>query len=100
MPGDKIATFKSQTANTIWKEYLNKVIKYSTVEYSGKAIVNFTIDTYGKCVNIYMRKSLNYFLDNDAKQIINKSPLWDAAIKNGKKISIDFSQPFVFEVAE
>jgi hypothetical protein len=82
-----------------WKSFLFKNLDVRVIEDSNKGgtiWVGFTIDTSGKCVNIYMKKSVEFVLDDEGRRILEISPLWKPSILKGKKIKADRIQPLTF----
>ena len=45
----------------------------------GTVYVGFTIDTSGKIINVYIKKSVEYVLNEEAKKLIEKSSDWKPA---------------------
>jgi hypothetical protein len=82
-----------------WKNFLLKNLNGSVAEdsYKGGSIrIGFTVDTTGKCINIYMRKSVEFVLDEEGKRIMQLSPLWNPAMQKGKKLRAYRIQPLTF----
>ncbi|MGG9960242.1 energy transducer TonB [Ferruginibacter sp. SUN106] len=99
--GEREATFKR--GNRDWIKYLSENINPDAGSESakgGEVRVGFTVNTLGKCVEVYMRKSVELVLDEEAIRVIESSPVWIPALKNGKKINAYRVQPLVFDVRE
>jgi antitoxin component YwqK of YwqJK toxin-antitoxin module len=82
-----------------WIKYLTKNLNGDVANNSvmgGQVRVAFVVDTTGKCIDIYLRKSVEFVLDEEAKKIIQKSPLWHPAFQNGKVKKAYRIQPIVF----
>lgn len=82
-----------------WKDYLVKNIDFDVVDKSvrgGKTRVAFTINTEGRCVDIYLKRSVEFVLDEEAIRLIQNSPVWQPAIQDGKKVNAFRIQPISF----
>ncbi|HMI78153.1 MAG TPA: energy transducer TonB [Ferruginibacter sp.] len=82
-----------------WKDYLVKNLDFDVIEKSvkgGKVHVGFTVNTSGKCVDVYLRRSVEFVLDEEAIRIIENSPLWHPAVQDGKKVNAYRTQPLTF----
>ena len=62
----------------------------------GIVLVGFTIDTTGKCFNIFLKKSVEYKVDEEARRVIEKCPNWKPAFQNGKLLNAYRLQPISF----
>lgn len=79
--GEKEAMYKSGDKD--WVRYLVQNLKAEVGEKSvkgGQVRVGFTVNTYGKCVDVYLRRSVEFILDEEAIRVIENSPLWQPAI--------------------
>ncbi len=95
--GEKEAEYGKNGA--IWKKYLQKNLRAEVAAESvkgGSVRIGFTVDTPGKCVDIYVRKSVEFVLDEEVKRIIAASPLWTPAEQDGKKVKAFRIQPITF----
>lgn len=85
-----------------WTNYLERmIVRRNTVmknKIGGKVILNFTITTHGEIANVYLFKSVGYFIDEDAIEIIEKSPRWDAALIDGKRVDFEHQQAISFAI--
>lgn len=82
-----------------WRKYLLKRMKkfeQVTINSAGKVIVAFVVDTTGTTTNIYLRRSMNYVMDQQSTKAILESPKWIPAFQNGRKVKAWRLQPFVF----
>lgn len=96
-PGEVEATFRSGNAD--WMKYLSKNLDAEVAAKSvrgGNVIVQFRVNTEGKCVDVNLYKSVEFILDDEAIHIIEKSPLWEPAIQNGRKVNAYRRQPLTF----
>ena len=97
-PDEREAKFKGK-ANA-WIKYLIKKLEASkAAEKStngGRVEVSFKVDTTGKTTDIFLRKSVEYYLDEEAISVIKDSPLWEPAFQNGKYVNAYRVQPLTF----
>ena len=63
---------------------------------NGKVRVLFVVNTEGKTAEIYLKKSAQFGLDEEALQIIKNSPTWKPAFQNGHIVKAYRVQPFTF----
>ncbi len=94
---EKEATFKKGDSG--WKSYLIKNLngELAAKSYNGGTVrVAFRVNTDGKCVDAYLRKSVEFVLDEEALRIIETSPLWNPAFQNGKNVNAYRIQPITF----
>ncbi len=87
--------------NSDWLKYLRKNLNSKVGLQSAKGgtvDVQFIIDTDGKIQNIYLKKSFEYALDEEAKRVIEKSPVWNPAFQNGKSVKAYRIQPISFNI--
>lgn len=64
----------------------------------GTVLVGFTVTKTGKVIDIFLRKSVEYILDEEAKRVISKSPDWKPAWQFGKNVNAYRVQPITFSV--
>lgn len=84
---------------TDWGKYLSKNINgevSAKSAYGGTVVVTFVVNTSGKCVDVHLQKSVEFVLDDEALRVIEKSPLWESAIQNGRKVNAYRRQPLTF----
>lgn len=87
--------------NDAWIKYLRKNLNAKVALKSvkgGTVYVQFIIDTVGKVQNIFIKKSVEYALDEEAKRVIEKSSEWNPAFQNGKFVKAYRIQPISFSV--
>ena len=85
--------------NGDWIKYLTKNLNADVGNQSlagGQVRVMFTVTKEGKCVEVHMKKSVEYVLDEEAIRIIEQSPVWQPAIQYGKKVNAYRVQPLTF----
>lgn len=94
---EKEAAFKKGDKG--WIKYLSKAINADVGIKSvrgGKVRVGFTVSKSGKCVDVYLRKSVEFVLDEEAIRVIENSPLWEPAIQDGRIVNAYRIQPLTF----
>ena len=92
------ATF-GKGGNYAFPKYLMKTINGkvgSNLGKTGIVQVGFTIDTTGKCLNIFLKKSVEYYVDEEVKRAIEKCPNWKPAFENGKPVNAYIIAPITF----
>lgn len=95
--GEREAVYKNGDSD--WKRYLVQKLNAEVGNQSvrgGQVRVCFIVDTSGKCVNVYLRKSVEFVLDEEAIRVIEKSPLWEPAVQFGRKVNAYRIQPITF----
>lgn len=95
--GEKEAEFGKKDKG--WKSYLenNLIADVGLQSVKGGTVkIAFIVDTLGKCVEIYVRKSVEFVLDEEVKRIIASSPPWNSAEQDGKKVKAYRIQPITF----
>jgi TonB family protein len=63
----------------------------------GTVRVGFRVNTDGKCVDVFLRRSVEFVLDEEGLRIVEKSPLWNPAVQNGRKVNAYRIQPITFK---
>lgn len=94
---DREATFKNGDKD--WIKYLSENVNAELTDKSvkgGMVRASFMVNKEGKCVEIYIRKSVEFVLDEEVLRVIESSPLWHPAVKDGKNINAYRTQPLTF----
>ena len=60
--------------------------------------VSFEINTMGKVNKIFLYHSAEWSADNEAIRLLNNSPIWNPAEKNGLPAEYNFRQKLTFRV--
>ena len=98
VPGEVESSFSGGPAG--WARYLNKNITYPeramSAKVMGRVVLQFIVDESGKVLSPEINKSLEYSLDEEALRIIQKSPNWSPATKDGKVLKSYKKQPITF----
>jgi TonB family protein len=64
----------------------------------GKVIVGFTINEIGSVIDVVIIDGINYYLDEEAKRIIESLPKWKPAFQNGENVRVRFNIPINFKL--
>jgi protein TonB len=85
-----------------WQRYLIKNLQYperaEKKEIQGQVQVLFKVDKDGNITDPYIRKSLEYSLDQETLRIINQSGKWDPATKDGIPVNSYKIQPLNYRL--
>jgi hypothetical protein len=82
-----------------WIKYLTKNLNAEVGNQSvagGQVRVMFIVNREGKCVEVHLKKSVEFVLDDEAMRVIEQSPLWQPAFQDGKNVNAYRVQPFTF----
>jgi hypothetical protein len=94
------AGFKEPTFDGFRKlleQHLQYPIQAQDAGAQGIVTYNFSVNVEGKIENMYLFKTANYYLDLEAKRLINKTNgKWKPAILNGNKIIYPHKQSINF----
>jgi hypothetical protein len=99
----KPASFDNQK-NKMWQKYLEKNLRVPerVMNVLGRgnytAIVCFVVNKFGNTDDIYMMHSIEWSADAEMFHLIKDSPPWQAAIRNGEKVSYRQKQSITFSV--
>lgn len=94
---EKEAQFKKSDKD--WKKYLTSNLNAEVAQGSlkgGMVMVKFVVNTAGECTQVHMAKSVEYVLDEEARRVIENSPLWQPAVQNGRIVNAYRRQPITF----
>lgn len=86
-----------------WLQYLNKHLRYpdNALNYriQGQVVIGFIVDTEGHIPesSVYVDKSVEYSLDEEALRMILNSPAWTPASRNGRLVKSYKKQPINFQ---
>lgn len=87
-----------------WLRYLNKNLRYPddavNKRIEGQVIVGFVVDTVGRIAetSVWLSRSVEFDLDEEAIRIILNSPAWNPASRNGRLIDAYKRQPVIFKL--
>ena len=83
-------------------KYLEKNTKYPKVgaekAIGGRVKVYFVVDEEGNVTDVKINEGINYYLDEEAKKIIEGLPKWKPAVKDGKNVRVNFILPIFFKL--
>jgi periplasmic protein TonB len=88
----------------VWLGYINKNLHYPgnavKKHIEGKVVIAFVVDKQGHVpVNkVFVDRSLEYSLDQEALRIIFSTPLWLPAVQNGRNVNSYKKQPIIFRL--
>lgn len=69
------------------QDFIKKNLRYpNEARRYGKVIVEFTVKKSGKCTDFTIVKSVIDELDFSAVETLQGMPMWEPAVKNGKKV--------------
>jgi protein TonB len=94
---EREATFKKGDSD--WMKYLTKNLNADVGNQSvagGEVRVMFIVNKEGKCVEVHLKKSVEFVLDQEAIRIVEQSPLWQPAVQDGKNVNAYRVQPLTF----
>ncbi|MBO9198989.1 MULTISPECIES: energy transducer TonB [Niastella] len=87
-----------------WLRYLNRNLHYPEralqSRITGQVIVNFEVDTTGTIGDMYMYRSVEFSLDEEAMRLIHESPKWEPSTKEGKPVKAYKLQPLIFDLGQ
>ncbi len=91
---DPVVNYKAarpETGNRAFKQYLEDNLVYPEAaeanEVEGTVVLELTIDSSGQVSEIDIKRSLGYGCDEEAIRLVNDGPNWEAAEKNGSRVS-------------
>ncbi|GAB2828278.1 energy transducer TonB [Ferruginibacter profundus] len=82
-----------------WGKYLSKNLNGDVADNSvagGEVVVQFVVNISGTCTDVHLAKSVEFVLDEEAIRVIEKSPLWQPAFQDGRKVNAYRRQPINF----
>ncbi len=98
---DKVASFKGQNPSEFSK-WVSVRLRYprnlSDQYIEGAVRTRFSIDKEGDVYNVLIAKGSHPVFDREAFRVINKSPKWTPAQKDGQPVEMYFNFPVMFYV--
>lgn len=86
-----------------WQMYLTKNLRYPDAAIqtnsTGKVVVAFIVGKDGSVGDIFLHKSVEYSLDDEAVRMIRESPKWEPAYQNGRNVKSYKLQPLLFALS-
>ena len=77
-------------------DFINKEFNFSSVKKHGKILVSFTIETSGELKDIRVIEFPNVEAAVEIIRVLNKSPNWQSATRNGKPFRTNIKLPLIF----
>lgn len=100
VPGEVESSFRGGPRG--WLQFLNANFEYPqralNKQIAGTVQLQFIIEANGKVQEPFIKKSVEYSLDEEALRIIRKSPAWNPASKDGEKVKSYKMQPLTFRL--
>ncbi|MEO6669612.1 MAG: energy transducer TonB [Ferruginibacter sp.] len=84
-----------------WRKYLTQKLDPNVSVNSvagGKILVAFMINKNGKGSDFFLRKSVEYVLDEESLRVLYEMPDWEPAFQNGKNVNAYRVQPITFVI--
>jgi protein TonB len=85
-----------------FRKWIGENIRYPEVAtengIQGRVIVQFTVNTEGKVVNVKVLRGVDPALDKEAIRIIESSPKWTPGKQRNKPVRILYTLPVIFQL--
>lgn len=85
-------------------KFLGRKIHYpspaSRAGIQGKVFVNFVVTSEGDIKDVKVLKGIGYGCDEEAVRVISQFPQWTPGKQSGKAVSVKFTVPINFQLAE
>lgn len=98
---DEMAEFQGGSLET-FRTWVQKKLVYPPEAIkngiSGKVIVQFAVDSKGVVCDVKVLRSVFPLLDKETTRVIESSPDWTPAVKEGKKVKQQFTMPVIFQL--
>lgn len=96
-------TFNGGDANEFSK-WVNNNLKYpadaKAAGTQGRVTLTFTVSESGKVKDVKVLRGVDPSLDAEAVRVVSASPDWTPGQANGKKVSVTFTFPVIFQLAK
>ena len=94
-------TFQGGDANSFSK-WVNENIVYPEMcrenNVSGKVMLQFTVDKYGKLGNIRILREIDPELAKEAVRVVSMSPMWEPGRQSGRAVNVTYTFPVQFKL--
>ena len=70
--------------------------KYNNI--IGRSTVTFIVDETGQITYVHTKNPIDFYLDTEARRVIEKMPPWKPGLNNGKPVKVYFTQTIKFEI--
>ena len=84
----------------LFGEYLvaqNYPDEVKKMNLQGKVLIEFTVDEFGKVINVNVAKGINHFLDEAARKTIESLPNWTPASHDSKNVRVKVVVPISYK---
>ncbi|MGN7889394.1 TonB family protein [Dyadobacter sp. 22481] len=85
-------------------KFLGRNIKYPTraskANVQGKVFVNFVVTSAGDIQDVKILKGIGFGCDEEALRVVSKFPKWTPGKQDGKSVSVKYTVPINFQLAE
>jgi hypothetical protein len=78
-------------------DFVNREFNFSKVTKSGKMVASFTVDADGSIKDIKVLEFPEVSAAAEIIRVLNKSPKWEPALRNGKPFSTTVKLPLIFK---
>jgi hypothetical protein len=78
-------------------DFVNREFNFSKVTKSGKMVASFTVDADGSIKEIKVLEFPEVSAAAEIIRVLNKSPKWEPALRNGKPFSTTVKLPLIFK---
>lgn len=99
---EQMPEFKGGTRDLY--EYLARNIRYPRIAMAenveGKVVLSFTVDSKGYVNNIEVLKAIGGGCEEEAIRVVNQMPKWKPGSQNRKPVSVRYTLPISFKLAE
>ncbi|HXC06821.1 MAG TPA: TonB family protein [Bacteroidia bacterium] len=89
-PGGDTARVAFIMGHTRYTEAMQKADK------KGRVVVDFTVDTLGKVVDVSIRTKIGMGCDEEAQRVAQTMPSWKPGVLSGKKVKVKMTMPVYF----
>jgi hypothetical protein len=95
---DELPLFDGKSAETGFREYVNKNLKYpmTDTDFQGRVLVEFIIEKNGTISNAKVLRGIFPLVDIEALRVINASPQWTPGKVRGEIVRTKFIFPVIF----
>lgn len=78
-------------------DFINKEFDFTKVTKPGKMVVAFSVDVTGEIKNIRVVQYIEIEAASEIIRILQQSPKWESAKRNGKPFSVEIKLPLEFK---
>jgi protein TonB len=85
-------------------KFIQKNVKYpnqaKNMGIEGKVFIQFVVNSFGDITGVTLVKGIGYGCDDEALRVVNIMPRWTPGRQNGKSVSVRYSIPISFKLAQ